>query len=433
MGIAREGSTSSRRWREKCATSRLSAVACKVWSPLHRVIEMQTYMTREKNASQGSPPFCPKNVDLNLLLIGSNARSLYSNRGDLIRELCELGHRVEALIPESDYLDEVETLGIPVWKYRLGRTGTNPLSDLIAMGALVRLLRQKRPRIVLTYGVKSVVYGAVAARLARVPHVYSMITGLGHAYTTKSAKTRFLRAIVTPLYRLGISLSDRVFFQNPDDEAEFISRGILRDRSKAVRINGSGVNLEAFAERPLPEGDIVFLFVGRMLTEKGIAEFVEAASTLKCRYPAARFVAVGPHDRNLPHAVGGRDLDEWRAAARVEFVGEVKDVRPWLEKCTVFVLPSYREGTPRAVLEAMSVGRPIVTTDAPGCRETVVDGMNGFLVPPRDAAELAAGMERFLLEPELIPRMASESRRIAEEKYDVRKVNRVILEGMGMQ
>ena len=236
--------------------------------------------------------------------------------------------------------------------------------------------------------------------------------------------------IVTRLYRLGVSLTDRILFQNPDDESDFIQLGVVKDQSKVVRINGSGVNTESFPRKLLPTGVPVFLFIGRLLTEKGIAEFVEAAAALNVRYPNARFVAVGPHDANLPHSVSGKTLERWRDGGIVEFIGGVSDVRIWLEQCTVFVLPSYREGTPRSVLEAMSTGRPVITTDAPGCRETVAHGLNGLLVPPRDAKALAAAMEQFLIDPSMIPRMAEESRRIAEETYEVRKVNRVILEAM---
>jgi glycosyltransferase involved in cell wall biosynthesis len=336
------------------------------------------------------------------------------------------------VIPDYDYLEEVEGLGIDLFTYRMQRTGINPISDVAAITSLAMMMRKHRPRTVFNYGVKPVVYGAIAARMARIPHVYGMITGLGHAYTTQSLKTRMLRMIVTRLYRLGVSLTDGIFFQNPDDEAEFIQLGVVKDRSKVTRINGSGVNTESFPQKPLPSGDPVFLFIGRLLTEKGIAEFVEAAVALRIKHPNCRFVAVGPHDANLPHAVSGKTLAEWRTGGVVEFIGGVKDVRPWLQQCTVFVLPSYREGTPRSVLEAMSTGRPIITSNAPGCRETVAHGVNGLLVPPRDAQALAATMERFIVDPSMIPRMAEESRRIAEEKYDVRKVNQVILQAMNL-
>ena len=334
-------------------------------------------------------------------------------------------------MPTRDYLPEVEQLGIDIHPFAMGRTGVSPLQDLRTTASLVQLMRRVQPRAVFGYTVKPVVYGGIAARLARVPRIYSMITGLGHAYTTENRRTHILRALISRLYRVGIGCADRVFFQNPDDLQEFVERGIVRDPSKVVRINGSGVDTDAFARAPLPDGDPVFLFIGRLLTEKGISEFVAAARSVRARWPQARFVAVGPHDPSLPHALPEEQLAEWQDEGVVEFVGGVRDVQPWLAACSVFVLPSYREGTPRSVLEAMSVGRAIITSDAPGCRETVEDGVNGFLVPPREVEPLSVAMRHFLEEPELVEQMATESRRIAEEKYDVRKVNEVILKAMG--
>ncbi|MCD6007027.1 glycosyltransferase family 4 protein [Halomonas sp. IOP_31] len=370
---------------------------------------------------------------MDILFVAGNARSLIANRGDLIRDMLGRGLTVAAAVPTRDYLPEVEKLGIDVYPFEMGRTGINPLSDLRTTFSLVRLMRQLRPKVVFGYTVKPVIYGSVAARIARVPRVYSMVTGLGHVFTTHSARTHAIRSILTRLYRLGIHCSDRVFFQNPDDERDFSELGIVRDRGKIVRINGSGVDIERFARQPLPEGAPIFLFIGRLLTEKGVAEFVEAATALQVRYPAARFVAVGPHDPSLPHALRAAVIEQWKQDGVVELIGNVADVRPWLAKCSVFVLPSYREGTPRSVLEAMSIGRAIVTSDAPGCRETVVDGVNGFLVPPRDAASLAEVMQRFLDRPALINDMAEASRRMVEQKYDVRKVNRVIMEALGYE
>lgn len=370
---------------------------------------------------------------LDFLIIAGNARSLIANRGDLIHEMCSRGLKVAAAVPTADYLPEVENLGIDIYPLEMGRTGVNPLKDLRTTGSLVRLMRRLKPAAVFGYTVKPVVYSSLAARIAGVPRVYAMITGLGHAYTTETAKTRVLRFIISRLYRMGIGCCDKVFFQNPDDLQEFVDLGIVRDASKVVRINGSGVDTARFAQQPLPAGDPVFLFIGRLLTEKGTAEFVEAAAALRERWPKARFVAVGPHDPALPHSVRAADLEGWKRAGAVEFVGGVKDVRPWLAESSVFVLPSYREGTPRSVLEAMSVGRAIVTSDAPGCRETVVHGENGFLVAPRQAAPLAEAMERFLIDPQLIPQMAAASRDLVEKKYDVRKVNQVIIKAMDLQ
>nr|WP_231373452.1 glycosyltransferase family 4 protein [Thioalkalivibrio sp. ALE19] len=367
---------------------------------------------------------------MDLLIVAGNARSLIANRGALIREVTSGGLTVGAAVPEKDYLPEVEELGIEIHKFPMARTSLNPFADLRTVRALRRIMRATQPEAVFGYTVKPVVYGALAARLAGVKRFYAMITGLGHAFTTFSPKTRVIRAISTRLYRYGVARSSRVFFQNPDDREEFIQRRILRDPERAVLVNGSGVDTERFAPHELPEGPPVFLFIGRLLTEKGVAEFVEAARHVHARWPGARFVAVGPHDPDLPHAVDAAEVERWKAEGVVEFVGGVKDVRGWLAASSVFVLPSYREGTPRSVLEAMSIGRPIITTDAPGCRETVEHGRNGFLVPPRDSSSLAREMEEFLEKPDLIGRMGAASRELAEDKYDVRKVNQKILRAM---
>jgi len=364
--------------------------------------------------------------------VAGNSRSLIANRGDLIRAIQSRGLSVAAAVPRRDYLPETADLGIDVHLVEMTRTATNPLADFSYLVSLARLLRRLRPRVVFSYTAKPVVYGSLAARLVGVPGRYAMITGLGHAYTTETARTRAVRAVMNALYRVGLASCHEVFFQNPDDVAEFASAGILRDTSKVVRTNGSGVDTTRYPQRPLPDGPPMFLFIGRLLTEKGIAEFVDAATTVRAAWPDARFVAVGPHDPALPHAVSAEVLARWQSDGVVEFVGGIKDVRPWLEQCSVLVLPSYREGTPRSVLEAMSTGRAIITTDAPGCRETVVDGVNGLLVPPRTTAPLAEALEHLLARPDIIRSMAQESRRIAEEKYEVTRVNRVILEAMGL-
>lgn len=370
------------------------------------------------------------NNGLHILIIAGNARSLIANRGDLIRAMRAAGLEVAAAVPTADYLPEVQELGITIYPVEMGRTGINPLHDLKYLLALRKLLRQVRPQAVFSYTIKPVLYGSLAARLAGVPRIYSMITGLGHVFTTENTRNLRLQKVIGQLYRLSLGFNRKVFFQNPDDLLEFLDRGMLKDRSKAVRTYGSGVDMQRFSRDPLPEGVLTFLFIGRLLTEKGVAEFCEAAHQVKADYPEARFVAVGPHDANLPHSCAQQDLVRWQAEGVVEFIGGVKDVRPWIAQCSVFVLPSYREGTPRSVLEAMSMGRPIITSDAPGCRETVEEGVNGFLVPPRTTKPLAAAMRRFLKQPELVAEMGEASWQLVERHYDVHKVNRVILDAM---
>lgn len=367
-----------------------------------------------------------------VLFLAGNTRSLIANRGDLMRAMREAGHEVHALVPEYDLLPEIEELGIPWRAVGLRRAGINPVADAASVRELARHIREIRPDKVFAYTIKPVVYGVPAARWAGVPEVYAMITGMGYLFTGETPKQRALRAVARRLYRYALRRTDAVFFQNPDDQALFAELGILDGAVRPVRVNGSGVHTERFPVAPLPAGPPVFLVIARLLEDKGIVEFVEAARRLKARYPAARFQVLGPHDPGLPHAVPAGMVEVWRSDPAVELLGHRTDVRPFLAASSVYVLPSYREGTPRSVLEAMSTGRPVVTTDAPGCRETVVEGENGFLVPPRTVEPLAAAMERFLEEPALIPAMGARSREIAEAKYDVAKVNAVILEAMGL-
>ena len=365
-----------------------------------------------------------------LLIIAGNARSLSANRQDLIRAIQTKGWQVEALVPTADYLPSVEGLGIPIHKISLGRTGINPVSDIKSVWQMRTLIREIQPTAVFSYTVKPVIFGSIAARLAGVKRCYSMVTGLGYVYTTKTLKTRLLKFLVSGLYRVAFSLNERVFFQNPDDIHDFESIGVIKNHKKITRTYGSGIALERFPIAELPNGPTTFLFIGRLLTEKGVAEFCEAAEYVKKSSPTTRFIAVGPYEPGLPHSIREIDYQAYRASGVVEFVGGVGDVKPYIADSHVFVLPSYREGTPRSVLEAMSMRRAIITSDAPGCRETVEHGVNGFLTPLRDARKLSEYMLKFVEQPELIDKMAHESRRIVEELYDVRKVNDTMLTAM---
>ncbi len=372
-----------------------------------------------------------------ILFVAANARSLIANRGDLIREMKALGHHVHALIPEYDFLPEVEELGITWDLVQLSRTGMDPKADLRYYRQLRRFMTDWQPDIVYSYSIKPVIYGSLAARASGVPMVAAMITGMGYLFTGESLKQRMLRHVASSLYRRGLAAADRIFFQNPDDLALFRELSIVgpEDEAKITRTNGSGINLERFPSSPPPmppDEPVTFLMIARLLQDKGVREFVRAAEMLRSDYPRAQFLVVGPHDTMLPHALPADELEQWKINGVVSFVGGVKDVRPYLNESSVYVLPSYREGTPRSVLEAMATGRPVITTDTPGCRETVVDWVNGFLVPVKSAGALAARMKIFLRQPDLIDVMGRNSLSMAEEKYDVRLVNRVILEAIGL-
>jgi glycosyltransferase involved in cell wall biosynthesis len=304
--------------------------------------------------------------------------------------------------------------------------------DLRTVRALIAFFREFRPDIVLTYTIKPVIYGLLAARLVGVPRRFAIITGLGYTFVGADLKARLAGAAARQLYRLSLRGADLVFFQNPDDRALFERLGLLRAPDQAVLVNGSGIDLDQFQPVPLPGDTVSFLLIARLLKDKGVREYIETARQVRSRHPGTQFHLVGWLDQGNPAGIAEDELRAWITEAVICYHGQLDDVRPAIAATSVYVLPSYREGTPRTVLEAMAMGRPIVTTDVPGCRETVRQGVNGYLVPAQDASALAGALERFLLEPSLIEAMGRESRRIAVEKYDVRKVNATILEAMGL-
>jgi glycosyltransferase involved in cell wall biosynthesis len=371
---------------------------------------------------------------MKFLLIAGLAESLMNFRGPLIAALQQQGFEVHVAAPRleasSRIRKQLESKGLTVHDMPLRRTGTNPLSDLKALLALWRLMRAIRPQFVMGYTIKPVIYGTLAARLAGVPNRFALITGLGYAFQGNGQRKN-LQTLAQHLYTIALAQAKKVFFQNPDDEKLFRQLGILRDGSVSRVANGSGVCLEQFAAVPLPAGAPAFLLIARLLGDKGVREYAQAAARIRQHYPDAVFRLVGPLDEN-PDSISRNELDRWLSEGAVEYLGELSDVRSAIADSSVYVLPSYREGTPRTVLEAMAMGRPVITTDAPGCRETVVDGDNGFLVAPRSVDELEAAMCKFIENPALIAAMGSRARLVAEEKYDVRKVNAFMLREMGI-
>jgi len=368
-----------------------------------------------------------------LAMITSQAFSLVNFRGPLIAALVSRGTRVYALAPDydDDLKRRVAALGAHPVDCSMARAGLNPLRDLGDLWRLSRLLRRLAPDATLAYFVKPVIYGSIAAWLARVPDRYSLVAGLGFVFTddpsARRPGRRLLRAVVARLYRFALARNRRVILQNQDDLHTLASSGIL-DARKAVLIRGTGVDLDHYRLAPVVRSPPVFLLVARMLREKGVHDFVAAARLLKARHPQARFILVGGTDPN-PGSVAAAELESWAQEGVVEWVGQVEDVRPWMARASVFVLPSYyREGVPRGNQEAMAMGRPIVTTDWVGCRETVEDGVNGFMVPVRDPAALARAMSRFVEDPDLIETMGLAGRRMAEERFDVHDINRRIVE-----
>lgn len=318
-------------------------------------------------------------------------------------------------------------MGVETREVPLRRGMARPLDDVRFMLSLYRIIRKERPILVLTYTIKPVILGSLAANAARVPRLASIITGLGSSFAQASAKQRAISCVVRALYRLALARTQAVVFQNRDDQALFLSLGLVRPGCRTAVVGGSGVDLEDFSPAPLP-AEPCFLMASRLIADKGVREYCAAAELVRQRHPRAKFRLAGWIDDQQPSAITASQLEEWTARAGVEYVGRVVDVRPLLKECSVFVLPSYyREGVPRSILEALAVGRAVVSTDIPGCREAVVPDETGILVQPRDVPALAAALSRLVENPELAEAMGRAGRKLAERRFDVRLVNEDIL------
>lgn len=368
-----------------------------------------------------------------IIIFSNTAESLLNFRGPLLTTLARAGHQVTAMAADSraDLIARIEALGARYQAVGVDRISVNPLQDIRLLATLTRLLRRLQPDLILNCTTKAVIYGSLGAHMAGVPRICSMISGLGYVFTGTGVKYQLLRRIVIGLYRQSLKANRCIFFQNPDDQQLFTHLGLVRDTSRCFLINGSGVDLSHYQATPPGPNMPTFLLVARLLKQKGIFEYVAAAEQVKARYPDCRFQLLGPYD-SRSDGVRVTDIRHWVARGTLEYLGEAQDVRPHIAAASVFVLPSYREGTPRAVLEAMAMSRAVITTDTPGCRETVISGKNGFLVPVGNAEVLAKAMEKFVVQPDLATRMGASSRQFAEEKFDVNRVNATILQGMGL-
>lgn len=372
---------------------------------------------------------------MKIAVISSVARSLINFRGPLLAEMCSRGHEVLAFAPDfdADTRAHLTTMGVKPLDFSMSRTGTNPFTEISVILELRRLLLKHSPDISFQYFMKPVIYGAVASWLAGVPKRFGAIEGLGFAFTAteySDARRMALQRIVSVLARFALSRLDRVIFLNPDDQREFIARRLV-DSKKSAMIGAIGVDLAEWSAIPIPDEPICFILIARLLRDKGIHEYVAAARILRAEYSAARFVLLGGLDEN-PASISLAEVKAWVDEGIIEWPGHVP-VKPWLAKSSVFVLPSYREGVPRSTQEAMALGRPAITTDVPGCRETVVHDRNGFLVPPRNPEALAVAMRHFLENPKDIAKMGVQSRLIAEERFDVNIQNVKLLKLMGLQ
>ncbi len=372
------------------------------------------------------------------VLLGNHAQLLVNLRGVLLQDIKALGYEIHAVAPDFDQSFKAQDFladnAIIMHQVNFSRAGLDPFSNLYSILKLFLLMRKIRPDFFLTYTVKPVILGGLAAWMANVPHRIALITGLGYGFTGNlTGKRRLISSILRMFYRLALNKSEIVFFQNPDDETLFRKEKILSDKIPSYVVNGSGIDLTYFTPASFPDGgDLRFLMIARLLGDKGVREYVKAAQIIKGDFPETEFHLVGGVDRHNPDGINLEEIEGWKKEKNIIWYGEVEDVRPFIKNCHVFVLPSYREGTPHSVLQALAMGRAIITTDTPGCRETVIDGENGFLVPVADAEALSVKIKIFLEQQKLIKIFGMASQALAKKRYDVKKVNQFMVKMMGL-
>ena len=367
---------------------------------------------------------------MRILVVSPKNKTVFNFRGDLIRDMIARGHEVIVTGPNRDFVDDVLALGVSEFvEAAMVKDNTSITGDLAYLKKLVQIMKEKKPDLVFGYTIKPVIYGSLAAKIAGVPHIYAMVTGLGRVYASGGLKARAVRLVTKVLYKQAFRACRKVIFQNGDDIAQLVSEGYL-PREKTVQVNGSGVNMERFTRTELPEKP-VFLMVSRIIREKGVMEFCEAARMVKKNCPDAGFVLLGGLDVSIG-ALKKEDIQPYIDDGSIEFPGEVKDPVAFYQNASVFVLPSYyREGLPRTLLEALSCGRPIITTDWPGCREPVEDGVNGYMIPVKDAERLAQRMETLAMDRELMVRMAQAAWETCRDRFEVGIINAQMRDAIG--
>ena len=390
---------------------------------------------------------------MKVAILGNQARAMSNFWTVLIRRLVRSGHDVLCIIPHEPggsssqppegnraekggafWEEKLVSLGVRIAHYPLERKGLNPLRDLATLFALRRILAREQPDRLFAFTIKPVIYGSIAAALAGHPSRQSrfcMVTGLGYMFEGGSFVKRVLMQVARGLYRLAFSCVGGVFFQNEDDVALFRRLSILPRTMQVHMSRGCGVDTDFFAEQPRAHAPPVFLYVGRLLEAKGLRDFAAAARKVKAKYPEVSFHILGPAEQG-PGAVPLEEVLGWQAEGSVEYLGVTDDVRPYIAVATAVVLPSWREGTPTSLMEAMSCGRAVIAADAPGSREVVRNGSNGFLVPIGDAGALANAVESFILEPELAVRMGVAGRELSCHEFRAENVAAGLLRQMAI-
>ena len=368
---------------------------------------------------------------MKFVLLSPKNRTVYNFRGDLIKEIQKKGYEVIVTGPNKDNIEKIEELNVKFKEIPLNKNSLGIISNIKYYNNLKKFLKEEKPDVVLSYTIKPVIFGSIAAKKAEVKHIYSLITGLGQVYNSNSLKTKVIRTVCGMAYKIAFKYNEKVIFQNRDDLEECTKRKYLQ-KEKCYVVNGSGVNMERFRQTELPKEN-VFLMVSRMLKTKGTKEYFEAAKVVKEKYPETKFLYVGSTENSNAFIRIEDVKKEYIDSEIIEYIEQTEDVPAVVKQSTVFVLPSYyREGVPRTLLEALAMGRPVITTDNVGCRETVIDGKNGFMIPVKNSEILAKKMIYMIEHREIVEKMAEESYKYCKEKFDVKIINKNMLNIMNV-
>lgn len=385
---------------------------------------------------------------MKILLVCNSDGALYVFRQPLIRALVEAGHEVVGVCPNGDYIQRLRVMGVRIHLVEFARHSVSPVQNLALLFRLWRLIHDEAPDVVHGFTHKSVIYGSLAARLARVPRIVMTVTGLGTLFIRDDSRARMLRRALVAQYRVALSRRVKVLFQNPDDMDELVSLGAVR-REQALLTNGSGIDLSEFVVpgadtvaqmRTMLAGEIgtdlagrmVVLFPARGVREKGFIEYYEAARWITEAEPGRYcFLHLGLIDSATSGHFSADNVAEFAREHCVHYLGFKDNIRDYMIASDIVALPSYREGVPRSLIEALALGKTLVATDVPGCRETVIDGSIGFLCAPRSAASLAECVLR--IDRTMIERARVPSRRFCEEKFDVAHLNAMTFSLYGLE
>ncbi|OAL82698.1 glycosyl transferase family 1 [Acinetobacter sp. SFD] len=380
-------------------------------------------------------------VSKKIIIIGTTASNLYGFRKDFILSCLAQNYHVYAFVSEytSEWLEKIKSLGVTLVTYKLSRGGLNPLADLGSTYQLIKKIKEIQPDIVFSYSTKPVIYATLAAYRTKVPYIYGMIEGLGSPFTIHkhglSLKAQFIRFVQISLYRLAFPYLDKIIFLNREDPKDLVHRYNLPHKRNAIQVLGPiGLNLHDYAYTKWDDQKkLSFIFIARLIAEKGIFEYLEAAKIVKQKYPDITFKIIGGLDPENPTGLKQAQLDQLIETGIIEYAGFVQDVDQQIRESAVFVLPSYyREGVPRSTQEAMAIGRPVITTDVPGCNQTVVNEVTGFLIPKWDVRALVNKMIYFIEHPEQVNKMGYQGFLYAKKNFNAVHINHRLLQILEM-